>query len=393
MVTKKLIAGTKHRKILYITFLITLIVSMLVTYSYQVNVTNAGTTPKYDYKDKRAPSTSPPGGLSPSKVPQFVTIGFDDNFISGMPGSKYTGGMAWAIDTFKKRNASATFFVNTRYIVQTDKVEAESLKVAWKKAYDSGNEIGNHTHSHINGETTNASLNTWVEEINKARDLLKSIGIPYDKIIGFRTPYFAFNKDTHPALKKTGIMYDTSLSDGHQKGVNGKNLNWPYTLDNGPSESQSNHGVGKASGLWIVPHHVFVAPPDDKCKKYGVPSGLRAKMKKAAASFNLDTGITVGSDYTMWNTYKLNKSEFLAILKYTLDLRLEGNRAPMTPCFHSNRYSSFEDTDSDSAPNATSEEMKQMVEEFLDYASSKPEVKIVNIKQILDWVKNPVALK
>ena len=41
-------------------------------------------------------SQSPPCGLSPGQVPQFVSIGFDDNAYSGLEGSAGTGGMSWA---------------------------------------------------------------------------------------------------------------------------------------------------------------------------------------------------------------------------------------------------------------------------------------------------------
>ena len=41
----------------------------------------------YAYKDRRLPSALPPGDLRPDQVPMFVTIGFDDNAFSGLPGS------------------------------------------------------------------------------------------------------------------------------------------------------------------------------------------------------------------------------------------------------------------------------------------------------------------
>ncbi len=35
----------------------------------------------YNYSDNRAWSQSPPGGIAVSNAPQFVEIGFDDNYI------------------------------------------------------------------------------------------------------------------------------------------------------------------------------------------------------------------------------------------------------------------------------------------------------------------------
>ncbi len=34
----------------------------------------------YYYQDNRPASQEPPGGLAPSQVPQFVVLGFDDNY-------------------------------------------------------------------------------------------------------------------------------------------------------------------------------------------------------------------------------------------------------------------------------------------------------------------------
>jgi hypothetical protein len=44
------------------------------------------------------------------------------------------------------------------------------------------------------------------------------------------------------------------------------------------------------------------------------------------------------------------------------------------------------------APNATAEQRQKAVEDFIDYALSKPQVRFVSNKQILDWVRNPVPL-
>src|SRR4051794_30763809 len=41
-------------------------------------------------------SQSPPFGLHPDQVPQFVSFGFDDNGYSGLPESNGTGGFAWS---------------------------------------------------------------------------------------------------------------------------------------------------------------------------------------------------------------------------------------------------------------------------------------------------------
>ena len=83
----------------------------------------------------------------------------------------------------------------------------------------------------------------------------------------------------------------------------------------------------------------------------------------------------------------MNTTEFAATLKYTLDLRLQGNRAPLLFGMHSDYYSSKYE-----APLIPSwRERQQAVEEFIDYALSRPEVRIVSNRQLLDWLRNPVA--
>ena len=81
--------------------------------------------------------------------------------------------------------------------------------------------------------------------------------------------------------------------------------------------------------------------------------------------------------------------EVVATLKYTLDLRLEGNRAPFMFGAHSDTYSS----EGESTPGATLEERQEAIEEFIQYALEKPEVRIVPIRDILSWMRDPKPLE
>jgi hypothetical protein len=87
-------------------------------------------------------STSTPGGLSPSQIPQFMTLTFDDdvNDIIGSVISNLTEG-------YVNPNGcplSATFFVSVRY---TD---------FWliQKLHNLGHEIATHTMSHVGFPST-----------------------------------------------------------------------------------------------------------------------------------------------------------------------------------------------------------------------------------------------
>ena len=190
-----------------------------------------------------------------------------------------------------------------------------------------------------------------------------------------------------------------SFDDGWLGDQDGTNYNWPYTLDNGSPGNEVLVGWGSKDpitshpGLWEMPAYPVVVPPDDQCATYGVPTGLRAKMKAAQSWFDEGSGKITGFDYNLWapkaiGGFEMTKAELVATLKYTLDLRLQGNRAPMMFGAHTDYYS----TKYTSPPNATVTERQQAIEEFIDYALSKPQVRIVPIKEILDWIRNPVAL-
>jgi len=145
----------------------------------------------------------------------------------------------------------------------------------------------------------------------------------------------------------------------------------------------SNH-----PGLWQLPLHPVVVPPDSEAANYGIPTGLRAKLNALHSWFDVDSGKITGFDYNLWVLFAMTKAEVVATLKYTLDLRLQGNRAPFMFGTHTDDYS----TKYTAPPNSTATERQEAMEEFLDYALSKPEVRVKSMKEILDWVRNPVTL-
>jgi hypothetical protein len=77
----------------------------------------------------------------------------------------------------------------------------------------------------------------------------------------------------------------------------------------------------------------------------------------------------------------------VATLKYTLDLRLKGNRAPFLFGAHTGFYLNSWNTNAPGAP--TADERRAAIEEFLDYARSKPEVRITSARAVLEWMRNP----
>ena len=338
--------------------------------------------------DDVPPSSDPPGGLLVEEVPLFVSIGFDDNYDSGLPGSGGTGGMTWAIDMCRERtNPDGSPVLVSFYNTTLNLEWSALLKHAWRTAYDDGHEIANHTHNHPLGG--DFSVDEWLDEIETCEDWLTApydpdetepdpstgVGIPLEEIVGFRTPYLDYNDATFEALDELGYTYDCSIIEGFELDEDGTTLTWPYTFDD-------------PAGLWELPLHVFIVPPDELCEDYGVPSGLRDRLHDVYPSFDPDDGKILGMDYMFWVEYEMTGAEVEATLLYSFDLRMQGNRAPMMLGGHSAEYSSLYTA----APNATLEERQDAIEVFLDHALSHPEVRVVPMIDIVDWMRDPTPL-
>jgi hypothetical protein len=301
-----------------------------------------------------------------------------------------------------------SFYVTSMYAESWMAESPTLVKRAWRKALEDGHEIGNHTRTHSPGADFESG--TWEQELQLCNSLLvqpfnpsevdalpdasSGIGMDPARIYGFRTPFLEYNDAMLQVLQSLRFRYDTSIEDGFQDGMDGTNYSWPYTLDNGSAGHEVLVGRGLEApisphaGLWELPVYPVIVPPDEKCEEYGVPRGMRARMKALQSWFDEGTGKITGFDYNLWVTFNMTKAEFLATLKYTLDQRLAGNRAPFLFGAHTDVYS----PKYTEAPGTSTEERQHAVEEFLDWARSKPEVYVVSYKQVLDWVRNPRTL-
>jgi peptidoglycan/xylan/chitin deacetylase (PgdA/CDA1 family) len=273
-----------------------------------------------------------------------------------------------------------SFYSNTTYISDGFVEDPVLVKKSWRTALTDGHEIGNHTHHHPDGG--GFSVSQWTTEMNDNNDWLtrpfvanepafsvgSGIGASLGAIEGFRTPYLNYNNNTMTALRNIGFTYDISIEEGWQLSDDGINFNWPYTLDSGsPGGAAVGKPVGNHSGLWELGAAPFVIPP-----------ALRD-----------DLGLTkiTGLDYNLFVSANLTKAQALAILKYTLDQRLASNRAPLFVGGHTAIY-----TSDVSLPNTTPQQRREVIEEFVSYALSKSQVRIVTGKNVITWMRNPVAL-
>jgi len=373
--------------------------------------------------DNVPPSEDPPSQLSPQQVPMLVALGFDDNSYSGLPNSGGDGGMRWAIDmaaartnpagsgqaaTYDGTPVSLSFYLTSVYAGTWMSESPTFVKRVWNEAYVAGHEIANHTHDHAHGEAFSAA--EWDTQIQQCSDWItkpfdanepdtspddsKGVGVAAADLVGFRTPFLEYNDATLQALDGLDFWYDCSIEEGWQSDQDGTDFNWPFTLDNGSPGHDvlvdwgQKEPISNYPGMWEMPVHPVIIPPDNKCAEYGVPVGLRSKLKALHSWFDDESGKLTGFDYNLWALFKMTKAEVVATLKYTLDLRLQGNRAPFMFGVHSDYYS----PKWTGAPNATDAERREAIEEFVDYALSKSDARVVSVKQILDWVRNPAAL-
>ncbi|MFB0565378.1 MAG: hypothetical protein ACETWK_06840 [Candidatus Aminicenantaceae bacterium] len=368
-------------------------------------------------------SQRPPGSMAISKVPQFIVFGFDDNGFSGLEKSGGTGGVKYIIDLFSSRfnppgsgnnrtydgaQTHFSMYCATRFIDGSEKENPVYVKRAWREAHHQGNEIGVHTHLHQHG--SRLSVLEWKSEIQTCIDWLtkpfdpgesvsepdstKGIGMVSSEIYGFRTPYLEYNDNAIKAVYNKGFLYDCSIEEGFQADQDGTNFLWPYQLDEGSQGDRMialknlKKPVSNYPGLWEIPVYAVIVPPDSECAKYGIEPGLRKKMKKAQDYFNEDDGKITGIDWNLWIEFGMSRAEFVATLKYTLDLRLKGNRCPFTFGTHSDIYASkFQHI-----PDLQVKERQLALEEFIDNALSIPEVRIVSAKELIDWLRDPSYL-
>ncbi len=413
--------------------LITLSIIFLQNYSFG-----------YDFTDNVPPSQNPPGGLDPSEVPMFVSFGFDDLSNTGYYPfqADNTGGTHWIIDFLKDKNnpsgnnnpatydgepARVSFFLTSVYVTQSSGSDfCQKIKWVLNQAYLDGHEVGNHTQTHNMAYQTSPHENIpqshWESEIAACNTELtkptpemghedidyfwaeykdQGVGLAKEDVYGFRSPFLKYNDKLFTVLKNEGIAYDCSIEEGLQYGLTIDNFYWPYTLDNGsPAHTYlkdngiMNFSLSSHPGVWELPAYAVVVPTDDACADYGIPSGLRASVKARKESFNVDEGKITGLDMNMFGIpnvggHSLTKTEALATFKYSLDMRMQGNRSPMLFGAHPNVFTSKWNGGSGN----TATDRREVIEEFIDYAlTTYPEVRIVPFYKVMKWMQNPIPL-
>ncbi|KAI9483077.1 MAG: hypothetical protein EXX96DRAFT_556744 [Benjaminiella poitrasii] len=274
-------------------------------------------------------SKTPPGGLSASDTPQFVTVTFDDSVQDAL--------FKTALSMVNVTNPNGcpghgTWFVSMEY---TD----FSLVQQW---YAAGNEVADHTFSHVGTPSA--------QEISSCRSMLNAYGgIPNSKLQGFRAPFLNYTKDTLNILSQQSFLYDSSSSAVTE------DTYWPYTLDNGMANDCWTGicaaGEVKLPGLWEIP--------------------MYSVLDNASVPQLMDVYLAGTPD----NTKKWSIDAF--------NTHYNGNRQPFGIYVHPTHLTTY-------AGLPDPKDLLASVLELIQEIASKPDVWFVTNQQLLEYMKNPV---
>lgn len=285
-----------------------------------------------------APSLSPPGGLDPSNTPMFVLFTHDDAVTSTTYElmTEVTGGQ----ESLDGCPAVATMFT---LVTGND---CESMV----DLYNAGFEIADHTHSHVSLKGLSSDKLDY--EILTARTELAECGIPESDIVGLRAPFLETDIAVRAKMYNNGFLYESSLIEpttGASISQGQGDRVWPFEMDGGVTmdceyfaSTQECSSSESWPGMWQVP--VWWLTKDGGS---GTP-------------YSMDYG---DGD----NAYEILKANF--------DAAYNGNRAPLPIFIHTPWLG---DNVND-------------VKKFAKYALAKPNTYFVTIRQLLSWMKNPIA--
>ncbi|MBI2930083.1 MAG: polysaccharide deacetylase family protein [Planctomycetes bacterium] len=262
--------------------------------------------------------------------------------------------------TYDGTSARASFYV------LGEKIQSDaSLGATIFNAYQLGHEIGNHTFDHVSS-TDDAG---WRDQISRTNAQITGLGIPATEIYGFRSPFDAYNTALFPVLRDLGFTYDCSMPIGWSDTFDGTNGYCPFTLDTAPPIEPWQQDPGIHPGVWEVPEIVPVLPLDLGGGKIGY------------------------CDKDWFWTWRNEPNEGAAnierLLKHNLDVHLSGNRAPLNLCFHSQDWNRLP---WQTVPPPEVAARQQALINFVAYAVSKPEVRVVRAIDVVNWMRNPTAL-
>ncbi|XP_071446370.1 chitin deacetylase 7-like [Hetaerina americana] len=240
-----------------------------------------------------------------------------------------------------KCNISVTFFTTHEY------------NDYWRtyELYRQGHEIALHSITHRTGLDywATASVDQLEKEFIGQREILNKFGlIPIDAMKGLREPFLQMAGDnTFSLMDKYNLTWDCSWPT-HTDLKNA--IPWPYTLDfKSPQDCPVPPcPTSPFPGRWVVPmvdwvHDDIVCSMVDTCP------------------------------------YIDNADDILQFMKDNFHRHYDGNKAPFPFFLHAAWFSALPDR-------------FDAYNKFLDYLATLPDVYIVGISQVIQWIQNPTPI-
>ncbi|KAI7837264.1 hypothetical protein COHA_008878 [Chlorella ohadii] len=304
-------------------------------------------------------SDSAPGALAPDDVPQFILLTHDDAITAATDAN-----IRAVITNHKNKNGCnmpATFFVLKK---DTD------CELA-RKFYEENSELAIHSTTHVQlTEPFPGGPDALAAEMFGARDFLnQTCGIPLEDLVGFRTPLLAHNPPVRQALAKAGFLYDSSIPEVWP-GASSPNATarlFPYTMDYGiPQNCAYFQGARceeseRYPGLWQVPLLEMEQPGGE----------LVAVMDPGQQA---EGGLGYGANVTEAG---LSADALEELLRTNFDFSYNGNRAPFGLYVHTPWFT---------------KDTIEGTNRFLEYALQLDGVYAVTVRQVIEWLQDPVPV-
>lgn len=304
-------------------------------------------------------STSPPGGLAPEDTPQFIVLTHDDAI------SADTNVGIRAI-TNKHTNRNGCNMPTTFYVLEAG-TSCELAKAFWEE----NSEIAIHSKTHLPlVDPFPGGPSKMRDEMFSARAFLnETCGIPLEDMVGYRAPQLVHNPPVRQMLASAQppFLYDSSIPDfwgnNSQISPNASVRLWPYSMDAGiPQDCAYFAGDSctqqeRYPGLWEFPL-------------------LNTQAENGTLLYSMDPGTTGGDGgYSSTDTAGLPADELEALLKQNFDYSYYGNRAPYGLYIHT--------------PWLTPDNI-QAANNFLEYALGLNNTWVVTVRQVIEWMQDPV---
>ncbi|XP_059056288.1 chitin deacetylase 8-like [Achroia grisella] len=292
--------------------------------------------------DCRCSSTEIPGGLQPRDTPQFVLVTFDDN-INHINIETYRN-ILYNRQNSDHCSSGFTFYINHEY----------NNYVFTNELYNQGFEIALHSISHQEPTTywEEATLEIMEREFaDQKGQMAHFANIPYNSIDGMRIPFLQLGGNTsYQMIADHGLLYDhTWLTIANiDPGM------WPYTLDYASTQDCVIEPCPTASipGVWVLPMITWRDLNNSPCP-------MVDNCPNAPAL----------TDEEGWFQFILTNFE-----RHYL-----GNRAPFGYYIHAWYLS-------------VNPAVERALNRFLDLINNLNDAFLVNSRDVIEWVKNPVPV-